>query len=139
MSLLALVAIVAVGLALVIGAIHLSGGSRIDNAFTQDNARAIVARDHPDFAIGYIVMDENGRGALAVSDAARAILLVWRVGRHHITRELNQSTLRRYERAGHVLTLHMFDFTFRSANLVIADVSDVEALDLILASIHSES
>lgn len=85
MSLGVLIVIVAIGVTLVIGAVHYSGGSRETD--TRDHGEAILefARAYPSEAIRSVTMTMDGRASfLRLADGKTGFLQV--MGRHYVAR-----------------------------------------------------
>ncbi|HSO48521.1 MAG TPA: hypothetical protein VLQ68_11385 [Rhizobiaceae bacterium] len=115
---------VAIGLALVIGAVHFSGLSRPARLADADQARARFLLDYPDEAIGEIVLGRDGNAAF-ISLSAGRIGLVHAMGDRFVTRILERRVVRAVEPDGSgALVLKLDDFTLPKERAVFTNSAD---------------
>ncbi len=115
---------VAIGLALVIGAVHLSGLSRPARLADVDQARARFLLDYPDETVGEIVLGKDGNAAF-ISLSQGRIGLVHAMGDRFVTRILERRVVRAVERdGGEAVVLKLDDFTLPRERAVFSSAAD---------------
>ena len=119
---------VVVGLALVIGAVHLSGGSEKPKPM---NERDVIHRfrvDFPAFAATRVVLVDAGNIAFLFAGSDNAIGLVEQMGRHRLTRLLDQRSLKGLEKEDSLVRMWFQDVTLPPLEFEITDSTNREKL-----------
>ena len=139
MSLPVLVAIVALGIALSVAAVHFTGGSTTATLASPDQAFRRFAEDFP---------DEVARAIRLTADAKTAFLELGR-GRIGIVHCIGDCFLTRIVTAADVavsnsdeanaILMRLTDFTWKGGRFRFADASDAQALLNVLGPHHANS
>jgi hypothetical protein len=123
MSLPVLVAIVAIGIAVIVLAIHLTGGSKVALIESQPHARTRFAEDFPDERIVAIHVTGDRRSAWLELDRGR-VGLVHSIGARFLTRLFRPADIVSLRRAGETgLLLRTGDITFAGGRFDFADAA----------------
>jgi hypothetical protein len=123
MSLPVLVAVVAVGIAAIVLAIHLTGGSAIALIGSESIARARFAEDFPDEQIAAVHVTADRRSAWLELGQGR-VGLVHSIGARFLTRLLGPADIVSVRRIGETgLLLRTGDITFSRGRFDFADAS----------------
>ena len=134
MSLPLLVAIVAVGIALTVLAVHLTGGG--DKAKIVDDAQALLrfAEDFPAETVERVFLTSDAADAFLILSGAR-VGIVHSVGQHFLTRIVSAADLTHMAAKDRTLTLDLDDFGWRGGTFAFADA---EALQQIAGKLAPE-
>lgn len=121
MTLPVLALVVVVGLALIIGVVHFSGGSNTGPALTEKMVEDRFQEDLPNETVVSVLMSDDRKFALLNLKDSTKMGVVKSMGSMIVTRLLDANSLKKIAAEGNVLRLHMGDFTLRSVELVIED------------------
>ncbi len=125
MPLYILAVLVVFGLAVIIGAVHFSGGSKEVTPLTVATATARLATDFPDFNISDSVISKDGKSALLLSDHSDEAGLVVQMGNKSLTRLISNVTLSGIELKDTGLTILLYDFTLPQVHLNTTHTDDI--------------
>lgn len=103
--------LVVVGLLLVIGAVHFSGGSIARNILDEKNAQQRFALDFPDYAAGKVILDANHQTAFLLFRKPEELGLVRKMGHHSLTRLIAPGSVREFGETPEGLKLRLNDVT----------------------------
>lgn len=128
MSLPVLVALVVVGIALSVLAVHFTGGSRIATLAGADQALSRLADDFPDEKVATVRLTADARTAFLDLGQGRCGI-VHSVGDCFLTRIVTPHDIRalNLDEAG-ALSLKLADFTWRGGRFAFADSADARAV-----------
>jgi hypothetical protein len=123
MGLPLLVAIVVVGIAATVIAVHLTGGSRRAAVRGEDHARDIFKAEHPDLLTGTVAVTKDGQSAfLALPGDAIGVVHV--LGDGYLTRIFSRKDVGRAAFAEPAtVTIRFRDFTWTGGNFTFADAT----------------
>lgn len=139
MSLPVLVAIVAVGIAIIVLAIHLTGGSKVALLDRSEQARARFLDDFPNEHVTTIHLTVDRKSAF-LELAAGHTGFVHAVGAHFLTRRLAREDIASVRRAGDAgLLLRTADFTFGGGRFEFADAATADRVAALLRPTHARS
>jgi hypothetical protein len=131
-----LAVMVVAGLALVIGAVHVSGLSRQALVSEAEQARARFLVDFPDEATGEVVVSADGKAAFIALPGGRTGL-VHAIGDRFLTRILEPGMVRAVRREGDGgLTLMLEDFTLPAERARFLNAADAAKVSNWLAGVH---
>jgi hypothetical protein len=111
MSLALLGLLVVIGVSLVVGLVHLSGGSRGVEFRDNDVVKQRFAIDFPDFKPSSIVISSDHQVALLLGDGGDDTGLVVVMGAHSLTRMLNAASIKSLERRAKFIEIELDDMT----------------------------
>ena len=133
MSLPVLVALVVVGIALSVLAVHLTGGSKIATVAGADQALSRFADDFPDEKAGAVRLTADSRTAFLDVGQGR-IGIVHSVGDCFLTRIVTPHDIQalNVDEAG-AIALTLVDFTWKGGRFAFADKADARAVAAVLA------
>jgi len=120
MPLSVLVIIVAVGLALVIGAVHYFGGKRT-GSLSEEVAENAWQREFADDEIMDVIVCDDRNAAILTLQNTNAVGLVRQMGAHHIGRRFEAGSVSRVKQSGKRLDLKLIETTFPRISLEISD------------------
>ena len=133
MSLPLLVAIVVVGIAAVVIAVHMTGGSRVARLDDEAAARERFGDDHPDLEVRRVFLTADGRAAILDLADGRAGI-VHALGGKFLTRLVGAADVAGAPRAsGGRLALRLRDFTWPGGVFVFAQDQDAAAIEAMFA------
>lgn len=139
MSLPLLVAIVAVGIALIVAAVHLTGGSRRATIASAEQAVERFREDFPGETVGTVRLTRSAETAFLELNEGR-VGIVHAVGDRFLTRALTPRDVASCSRVGEAgLSVRLSDFTFTGGNFDFGDrqAADAVAARLAPARIHA--
>ncbi|MEO0327638.1 MAG: hypothetical protein AAF217_03475 [Pseudomonadota bacterium] len=116
------------GLAVVLLAVHIGGGTGAVRLLNDTSTKERFVLDFPNFIIEEILLSDDQTSALVFSLEREEVGLIQAIGQNHLTRMLDPGLLRKLEVTDKKLQLHLSDFTLRKAALVIADKSTRDAV-----------
>lgn len=137
MSLLVLVAIVAIGISFVVTAVHFTGGSRRASIRDTNHARQLFARDYPDIPTSAADLTTDGENSfLPLPQGAVGIVHV--VGDGYLTRLVTAADVASVKfRPPATISLRFRDFTWAGGHFTFRDEAAAQrvaaALDPALA------
>jgi hypothetical protein len=132
MSLPVLAILVVVGIALIVLAIHLTGGSRAALMDGEDHARAVFAADHPNLRVHRVDITADRRSAFLHLDPGRSGL-VHAMGLKFLTRVFAPGEIGSVERDGdRALLVRLGDFTFDGGRFEFASKETADAVSRLL-------
>ena len=139
MSLPVLVAIVALGIALSVAAVHFTGGSKMATLANSEQALRRFAEDFPDEEAGTISLTADAKTAFLDLGQAR-IGIVHGIGDCFLTRIVKAAdvSVSNSDEADTIL-VRLTDFTWKGGRFRFADAGDAQALLNALGSKHSNS
>lgn len=127
MSLTVLVAIVVIGIAAVLVAVHASGGTRAAELANADQARRRFAEDFPNETIAEVLLTTPPTAAFLLLDGTRTGI-VQAVGMHFLTRIVRPPDLAAVDADGATLSLKTRDFTWAGGCFRFASPWEVQRL-----------
>lgn len=133
MSLPVLVALVVVGIALSVLAVHFTGGSKIATLAGKDQALSRFADDFPDEKVATVRLTADARTAFLDLGEGRCGI-VHSVGDCFLTRVVTPHDIRGLDvdEAG-AITLRLADFTWKGGRFAFVDKADARAVAAALA------
>jgi hypothetical protein len=142
MSLPVLVAIVAVGIALAVAAVHFTGGSRQASISSKDQALQRFRIDFPAENADAVRLTLDGKAAfISLHGAGTGIVGV--IGDKFLTRIVSARDIKGLKLVGNKVSIRFRDFTWPGGDFVFAEPSDArevaEALDPSLNSVISKA
>lgn len=136
MSLPVLVAIVVLGIALSVAAVHLTGGSEMAALAGADQALRRFAEDFPDETTATVRLTADGRTAFLEIGRGR-IGIVHGIGDRFLTRIVaSQDVVVSSADETNTILLRLKDFTWRGGRFRFAGAADAQALLSALAPQH---
>jgi hypothetical protein len=139
MSLPVLVAIVAVGIAIIVLAIHLTGGSKVALLGRPEQAQARFLEDFPNEQVTTIHLTTDRKSAF-LELAAGHTGFVHAVGARFLTRNLATADIASVRRAGDAgLLLRTADFTFGGGRFEFTDAATADHVAALLRPTHARS
>lgn len=122
-----------VGVSLIVGLVWLAAGSGTASVGDAAAVRQRLARELPGFLIGALVVDRNGRAALARSKDGAELALLFATGQRVTcwslpTKAIAAAKLRSQASGNVVLELDTGDFTRPRLKLELADSASAEGL-----------
>ncbi len=134
MSLPLLAAIVVVGIAAVVYAVHRTGGSRVAALSDAEHAKRRFREDFPEIEVGNAVLTENGWTAFLELGEGRTGV-VSSVGGRFLTRIVTDADITELEPSGErTLVIRFRDFTWRGGGFVFAAPQDAQQVAAMLRS-----
>lgn len=126
-----------VGVSLIVGLVWLAAGSETASVGDAAAVRERLARELPGFLIGALVVDRNGRAAIAQSKDGAELALLFATGRRVTCWSLPATALARAKLQSHasgnaVLELDTGDFTHPRLKLELANSASAEGFKLAL-------
>ena len=112
---------VVVGLALVIGAVHYSGGSKSVEPMTEADAINRFLVDFPGIEISHVVLSDNGAIAILSTKESRKVGLVEQMGSHCLTRLLDQKNVEDISIDNSGIRIHLRDATLPAIEFNASD------------------
>lgn len=142
MSLPVLVAIVAVGIALAVAAVHFTGGSRQASISSKDEALQRFLLDFPAEKAEAVRLTLDGKAAfISLHGAGTGIVGV--IGDKFLTRIVSARDIKGLKLVGNKVSIRFRDFTWPGGDFVFAEPSEArevaEALDPSLNSVISKA
>ncbi len=133
MSLPLLVIIVVVGIAAVVIAVHMTGGSRIATLADEGAARERFAVDYPDLPVQSVWLTSDGKAAILELADGRAGI-VHAMGGKFLTRIVNPSDVAGAPRAsGSRLMLRLRDFTWPGGIFEFSDAAEAAMAEALVS------
>jgi hypothetical protein len=127
MSLAILVPVVAIGIALVVAAVHFTGGSREAALAGEEEAGRRFAQDFPDERIEHVWLTQDGRSAFLQLRDGR-VGIVQGVGGRFLTRIVAAGELTIAQRAAATVSLRFRDFTWSGGEFMFPSDREAEAV-----------
>jgi hypothetical protein len=140
MSLPVLVAIVAVGIAVIVLAVHMTGGSKAASLASPAHAKGRFLEDFPDEQAADVLLTADRKAAFLALELGNAGL-VHSVGARFLTRRFSNRDIVSVRRTGPAgLLLRTTDFTFAGGRFEFADAATADRVAQLLqpAAIRSE-
>lgn len=138
MSLPLLVIIVAFGIAAVVIAVHLTGGSQVASLNDESAARVRFALDYPDVPVQHVWLTSDRKAAILELADGRAGL-VHATGGKFLTRLVGPPDLAGAPRAsGGRLMLRLRDFTWPGGIFEFADAADAQGAEALFSRQRSD-
>lgn len=132
MGLPVLAALVVVGIALIVLAIHLTGGSRAATIADAEHARALLAADHPNAKALDVVVTADRRAAFLALHGG-GVGLVHAIGLKYLTRIYAPGQVGTVRREGErTLVVRPGDFTFSGGRFAFADPAAADTVERLL-------
>lgn len=126
---LPLLVIIVVGIAAVVIAVHMTGGSRTASLTGEESARERFAVDYPDLPVKSVWLTSDGKAAILELADGRAGI-VHAMGGKFLTRIVNPSDVAGAPRAtGGRLMLRLRDFTWPGGIFEFAEAADAETVE----------
>jgi hypothetical protein len=122
MSLLVLVAIVAVGIVLAVAAVHFTGGSRQAGISSEDEALQRFLLDFPAENAGAVRVTSDGKAAF-ISLHGSGTGIVGVIGDKFLTRIVSSRDIKRLTLAGNTVSIRFRDLTWQGGDFVFAEPS----------------
>ena len=139
MSLPVLVAIVALGIALSVAAVHFTGGSKTATLADPDQALSRFAEDYPDEMAATVRLTADAKTAFLDLGRGR-IGIVHSVGDCFLTRIVTaDDTKVSSSDEGSTILMRLTDFTWKGGRFRFADAGDAQALLKALEARHSDA
>lgn len=136
MSLTLLVVIVVAGIAGVVAAVHLTGGSALARLADEAAALERFARDFPDLRVRSVHRTQGGDAAFLALDDGR-VGVVAAVGGKFLTRVVAGSDLAGAPRASRAtVAMRLRDFTWPGGIFSFADAEQAEAVTAMFAALR---
>jgi hypothetical protein len=107
-----LAALVVVGIAAIVIAVHMTGGSRPARLTSEAHARRRFAEDFPDETVSDVALTDDGAAAFLMLGGGR-MGIVHAFGDRFLTRILQRGDVAAMEADGDSLRLRMRDFTWK--------------------------
>ncbi|MGX5846880.1 hypothetical protein ACWGTO_07350 [Mesorhizobium sp. PL10] len=126
MSLPVLVALVTVGIALSVLAVHFTGGSKIATLAGADQALSRFADDFPDEKVAAVRLTADGRTAFLDLGQGRCGI-VHSVGDCFLTRIVTPHDILALDLEAGAISLRLADFTWKGGRFAFADKADASA------------
>jgi hypothetical protein len=121
-----------VGVSLIVGLVWLAAGSETARVGDAAAVRERLARELPGFSIGALVVDRNGRAAVARSRDGAELALLFATGKRvtcwSLPSAIARAHLRSHAPGNAVLELDTGDFTRPHLKLELADPESAEGL-----------
>jgi hypothetical protein len=125
MALPLLLLLVVVGVSLVVGAVHLAGGSKISQLQDKNAALERFAFDFPDFTASKTLLALDHNVAVLTNDKSAIAGLVVVMGTHSLTRLLDADILNSVTRSNKGLALGLSDMTLPIVDIVLSSEEDI--------------
>lgn len=114
------------GVVLIILVVWALGGVRTASLGDEEAVRRMLARDHPDFALGEVIVGRDVRSALGFDAQGERLALLHSVGDNVAARLLWPDELRTSRVQGGDLMLALADFGARPIRLRLGDAAKAE-------------
>ncbi|MEM9010307.1 MAG: hypothetical protein AAGE18_03715 [Pseudomonadota bacterium] len=114
--------LVVLGVAIVVLAVHVSGGSRPLSLATEAAVRAAWAEAEPDRPLSEVLPCPDGRAAVVI-DGAGVPALLWTLGADPVVRELHPGVLRAVEERREAIRLYLDDFAAPVVEIGVPDTA----------------
>ncbi|NGN44416.1 hypothetical protein G6N74_25415 [Mesorhizobium sp. CGMCC 1.15528] len=139
MSLPVLVAIVVVGIALCVLAVHLTGGSKGSSITAADDAKRRFGEDFPEEAVWTVRLTADGKTAFLELDGDRTGI-VQTFGDKFLTRIITQSDVVSLTSPDpECLSIRLKDFTWAGGDFTFANAADASAVRNVLLPAKREA
>ncbi len=135
MTLPLLLLLVVIGVSLVVGAVHLAGGSKISALTDENSAIERFAVDFPEFVSTKIVLSSDHNVAVLINDRSVNAGIVVVMGAHSLTRILDADFLNSVTRSDKGLVLGLADMTLPVVDIMLSDTQVVEEIERALKAI----
>ncbi len=129
MTLPLLLLLVVIGVSLVVGAVHLAGGSTTSSLLDEEKVHERFAIDFPEFTSTKIVLASDHNVAVLINDRSAIAGLVVVMGAHSLTRKLDAGFLNSVTRSDTGLVLGLADMTLPVVDIVLFDTQVVEEIE----------
>lgn len=132
MSLPLLASIVVIGIAIVVFAVHRTGGSKVAMLADADEARRRFAEDYPDVPTGNVLLTENGQAAFIDLGEGKTGI-VKSIGGRFLTRIVVSADVEAIRQENeNDLKIRFRDFTWRGGEFVFAEPGDARKVTAML-------
>ncbi len=121
MSLPLLLVLVLVGVSLVVGAVHLAGGTRKLSLQNMGQVKQRFLLDYPDFTGEEIIVSDDNNVAILFGDVSGNTGLVLAMGTHSLTRMLDADLLISITRSDKGLMFGLKDMTLPNVEFVFSN------------------
>lgn len=135
MTLPLLLLLVVIGVSLVVGAVHLAGGTKTSSLLDKSKVLDRFAIDFPEFSSERIVIASDHNVAVLIDDRSAIAGLVVVMGAHSLTRILDANFLNSVTRSDKGLALGLSDMTLPVVDIVLSDEEDILAVETCLKKI----
>ena len=125
MTLPLLLLLVVVGVSLVVGAVHLAGGSKASALLDETAALERFSVDFPEFMSTKTVLASDHNVAVLINDRSVNAGLVVVMGAHSLTRILDANFLNSVTRSDKGLVLGLADMTLPVVDMVLSNEEDI--------------
>ncbi len=125
MTLPLLLLLVVIGVSLVVGAVHLAGGSKISALDDENSALERFSVDFPEFVSTKIVLASDHNVAVLINDRSDNAGLVVVMGAHSLTRILDANFLNSVTRSDKGLVLGLADMTLPVVDIVLSNEDEI--------------
>ena len=125
MTLPLLLLLVVIGVSLVVGAVHLAGGSKNSSLLDENKALERFAFDFPDFECSRVVLASDHNVAVLINDRSANAGLVVVMGAHFLTRILDADFINSVTRSDNGLVLGLADMTLPVVDIVLSNEEDI--------------
>ena len=132
MTLPLLLLLVVIGVSLVVGAVHLAGGSNISALLDEKAAIERFTIDFPDFENTKTVLASDHNVAVLINDRSAIAGLVVVMGAHSLTRILDADFLYSVTRSDKGLVLGLADMTLPVVDIVLSNEEEVLEIEVCL-------
>ncbi len=135
MTLPLLLLLVVIGVSLVVGAVHLAGGSTTSLLLDEEKVLERFAIDFPEFTSTKIVVASDHNVAVLLNDRSAIAGLVVVMGAHSLTRILDTGFLNSVTRRDTGLVLGLADMTLPVVGIVLSNEDDILEIEVCLKKI----
>ena len=125
MALPLLLMLVVIGVSLVVGAVHLAGGSKTSQLRDENTALERFAFDFPDFLASKTMLASDHNVAVLIDEKSANAGLVVVMGAHSLTRLLDANFLNSVTRSNNGLVLGLADMTLPVVDIVLSNEEDI--------------
>lgn len=126
MSLTVLILLVVIGVSVVVGAVHLAGGSKQKLLADADAARKRFLIDFPEFDITGVLVSADHKKALLINETGTHAGLVVVMGAHSLTRMVDQTLLKSVFRSKTEIVLALTDLTLPVVQIAYEQARQVD-------------
>ncbi len=128
MTLPILLLIVVIGVSVVVGAVHLAGGSRIVPIPSEADALERLQLDYPDYSASSVYLSDDHRNALIFDNKEKTAGLVVVMGDRSLTRMLDQTMIKSIERRKNEIKLKLADLTLPAIRFICGDETVADSI-----------
>ncbi|MEE9315099.1 MAG: hypothetical protein V3V02_10665 [Rhizobiaceae bacterium] len=117
--------LVVFGLAVIIGAVHFAGGSKLVPPLTSAIAIERFSIDFPNYQVSDSITAEDGKSVLLLSDKTKSAGLVVQMGNRALTRLITAKRLSEVSLDEEGLNITLRDFTLPNVTLKTRQADDI--------------